>query len=71
MTEAEKDMQWSSNAKNHSRGRYHPSRKRGHSRINGRQKFLRLKAWEKYTEKKKKEDVEPIDTSKSDWSLEK
>lgn len=63
-------MIWLRNRRpNGSRGRYHPSRKKGHSRINGRQKLLRQQAHKEHIQKKKKDNaVKPIDTSKSDWS---
>ena len=55
--------------KNHKRKgnsgcKYHPSR------ISGRQKLIRQQAHEEYLQKKgKKNGMEPIDTSRNDWSL--
>lgn len=42
--------------------KYHPSR------ISGRQKLLRQRAFEEYMKKKKKEKLTPIDTGSSGWS---
>ena len=44
--------------------KYHPPR------ISVHQKMLRQKAYEEYKKKKEKDDINPIDTSKSNWSSE-
>ena len=44
--------------------KYHPPR------IGGRQKLIRKRAYEEHLQKKKKKNnVEPIDMDKDDWSL--
>lgn len=49
----------------HTKGsRYHPARVSGHA------KFLRAKDYdEQQARKRKKRPIEPVDMSKSDWSL--